>query len=149
MLAVAPAAVPPEPATALRRRAAGAGDDAGDLFCETLPNAVEEPHGPVTEHELAFAVGRGDQFRHVPGEVGAVGRHDSGHTGRDGSRWARRCEAAMGDFGLIGKVKDGAMVVRLARRVCGGDCHPFPLGSGTAGSGFRSSLTRPSGEISS
>jgi hypothetical protein len=41
-----------EPASALRRGAAGTGDHAGDLFGEALPDGIDEPPGLVPDDEL-------------------------------------------------------------------------------------------------
>jgi hypothetical protein len=62
-LAIAPPGAPGEPPAATRSWAAGASDQAGDLFGEELPDGIHEPHGPVADGELiGFFVGQGQQF---------------------------------------------------------------------------------------
>jgi len=64
VLAIASAGAPREPTPALRRRALRARDDAGDLLGESLPDGVDEPHGPVPDRELRQPIAvRGDQFQ--------------------------------------------------------------------------------------
>jgi len=45
VVAICASGAPEEPSAALRRGAAGAGDHAGDLFGEALPDGVDEPPG--------------------------------------------------------------------------------------------------------
>ena len=60
-LAVTAADATGEPSAAPGSRAAGAGDEAGDLLGEALPDGVDESRGAVMEAERPVAV-RGDQF---------------------------------------------------------------------------------------
>ncbi len=51
-LAILAPAAAEEPSAALRRGAVGAGDHAGDLLGEALPDGVDEPPGLVAHDEL-------------------------------------------------------------------------------------------------
>jgi hypothetical protein len=102
------------------------GESTGDLLCEALPNAVDEPHGPVSEYELAFAEATRSAACHdrlllsdgttvrMP-EMAVI----DGHSGR---------EAVTGDVGhLIAKIRERRLAVQFAGRVCDDGCRPFLL----------------------
>jgi hypothetical protein len=122
VLAVAAAAAAEEPPSAVRGRAPGALDDAGDLAGELLPDGVDQERGAVAEDDPAVAVRPGGEMERGAGEAlgDAVGDDLAVFAGipqvRDAAEGA---DLAVPDLDRLGRQQVG--VDRLARLRLPGD----------------------------